>query len=109
MTALRDQYPAGSRHRVLRDGARLTGLVPKPGYQQGWSCHLAAGDVIEAAGYGPGWGSDPGYGIHFRVPGVNFAEFQPSQGGAFNFGPADGWLEAVADDTPLTELPVEEV
>lgn len=94
-----ERYPAGARFRVVRPGARLTGWKPERGGYSGWRRDLKVGDVIESRGFGPDFGSDPGYGIHWKVDEtVDAVTFQPSQGGLFSFGPADGYLEEVAAD-----------
>jgi hypothetical protein len=88
-------YMPGKKFRVIKEGARLTGWERKHGYFKGWARDLEVGEVVESLGYGPGIGSDPGYGIHFKVPDMSFVEFSPSQGGVFNYHPLDGYLEPV--------------
>lgn len=97
------EYKVGAKFRVIRGGARLSGFKPIAPYtQQGWRQDLAVGDVIECTGYGPGWGSDPGYGIGFTseqslAEHVNAVDFWPSAGGPFSFRPAPGYLESVEE------------
>jgi hypothetical protein len=103
--ALRDEYPKGQRFRVIKAGGSLSGMMPMAGHSnayQGWGQDLAVGEIITCLGYGPGWGSDPGYGIHFttdkvRQDHVSFAEFRPMAGGAFDYHPADGYLEKIPE------------
>lgn len=97
-------FPKGAKFRVVKDGARLSGMVPfAGGAYQGWGHVLAVGDVIESRGFGPGWGSDPGYGVHWTCEAVrearaSFVEFKPSgSGNWFTYWPAAGWLEQVCD------------
>jgi hypothetical protein len=89
-------YAPGAKFRVIKEGARLTGWQPAgPSSHRGWRQDLHIGDVIECTGVGPGWGSDPGFGVEFKVPGVNSVDFQPSVGGIWNYRPAPGYLEPV--------------
>lgn len=100
-----EEYVAGARFRVIKEGARLSGMKPMPGYFQGWGVDLHVGDVIETTDWGAGWGSDPGYGIHVKVPGINFAEFRPSGSTYWMiYWPDRSYLEQVANDTPLTDF-----
>jgi hypothetical protein len=105
MVALSKEWPEGQKYRVVQDGAWLSGLKPEPGLSNaygGWRQDLAVGDVITSLGFGPGWGSDPGYGIHFSTDqvvaeGVCYAEFKPMDGSLFNYHPKEGWLEPVVE------------
>ena len=90
-------WAPGKKFRVIKEGGRLSGWTPKPGYQQGWTRELHVGDVIVCEGTRWGWGSDPGYGVGFIEEGVNCPEFWPSEGGAFGYHPAPGYLEEVQD------------
>jgi hypothetical protein len=102
-------WPKGKKFRLLKAGY-LDGMIPMrlhPNAHQGWQQQLSVGDVITCEGYGPGWGSDPGYGVHFSTPQskaehVVFAEFRPMAGGLFNYRPADGWLEPVEEEAPIS-------
>jgi len=94
-------YEPGAKFRIVREGAHLSGLTPIRGMSssyRGWRQDLHVGDVIECAGFGPGWGSDPGYGIGWfseqaREDHASFVEFYPEVGGAFAYRPAPGFLE----------------
>lgn len=93
-------YPQGAKFRVIAEGAYLTGYAPLqgttcPGALVSWRQNLAVGDVIECRGYGPDWGSDPGYGIHWVHPEASHVMFHPYEGGIFNFHPKPGYLERV--------------
>lgn len=93
---LHETYPPGSRWRVLKPGLRLSGWRPTgPGTFQGVGRELHPGDVIECDGFGPGWGSDPGYGINWRDPEYGKCDLWPAQGSAFSYHPPDGYLERV--------------
>lgn len=98
MTTPQEQYAAGKKFRVVKEGARLSGMEPKPGYLQGWGQVLHIGDVIECAGLRGGWGSDPGPDtIQWRVEGKSFVEFLPREGGMWGpHAPAEGYLEEVS-------------
>jgi hypothetical protein len=86
--------------RVIREGARLTGMVPVAPYtQQGWSKQLHVGDVITCAGsgmtFGDGvpalkWKDENGQWL------ANDCIFQPVQGGMWSGQiPEDGYLQEV--------------
>lgn len=103
----RHLFPAGAKFKVIKEGAYLTGMKPMTGYggaYSGWQQNLHVGDVIQSLGFGPGWGSDPGYGIHWttekaRVEHVSFVEFKPNgSGNWFTYWPAEGYLERVEDE-----------
>lgn len=103
MTRTIDQYARGRRFRVVRPGASIRGLVPDRGAYRGWTQTLRVGDVIECLGFGRGWGSDPGYGVHWTTEvawaaGATFAEFFPSAGGMWQYHPQDGFLEPERSD-----------
>jgi hypothetical protein len=93
-------YEAGQKYRVIREGARLTGMVPVAPYcQQGWSKQLHVGDVITCAGsgmtFGDGvpalkWKDEDGEWL------ANDCTFQPVQGGMWSGQiPEDGYLQQV--------------
>lgn len=90
-------YEPGAKFRVVREGARITGLTESryPGVMKDSRRYLSVGDVIECAGYGAGWGSDPGFGVEFRDPDMGLVEFHPWIGGPFNYRPEPGYLEPV--------------
>lgn len=91
---LKDEYPPGKKFRVVKEGAYLTGMLPiGNGGFQGTMRNLHVGEVIESTGFGNGWGSDPGSGIHFKDGAAWFVEFKPSVGGAWAYQPAPGYLE----------------
>lgn len=93
-TTARELYVPDARFKVVTPGAYLDGWAPDgPGCFRGWRTNLQVGDVITCRGHGWGFGSDPGQGVHWVVGGVNCAEFRPSQGGIWNYHPADGYLE----------------
>jgi hypothetical protein len=97
------EYAPGRRFRVVREGLKLTGWQPKPGYQQGWGQDLHVGDVITCLGWGPGWGSDPGYGIEWTSEEAekvraNSLDTWPSVGGAWGYRPPVGYLEPIEED-----------
>jgi hypothetical protein len=92
------EYAPGVRFEVVRDGARLMGMVPDNNHSftyKSWRKYLAVGDVIECAGYGSGFGSDPGFGVEFRDPEGGLCEFHPWIGSAFNYRPEPGYLRPV--------------
>jgi len=99
MSNLSAKYPPGKKFRVVREGAYLSGWTAgsSPGSFHGWRKDLHAGEVVETLGYGRDMGSDPGYGIHFKADAA-FVEFKPSQGSAFDFEPADGYLEPIEEE-----------
>lgn len=92
-------YTPGRRFRVIREGASLAGMVSeRPFSSQGWSQQLPVGTVITCTGFGPGWGSDPGYGVEWASDeatraGAFSLEFRPGAGGIWNQHPAPGYLE----------------
>ena len=95
---LAEDFPPGSRWRVTRLGAWLSGLEPQPGYHSGWSRWLAVGEVIEVDRVAPGWGSDPGPPVvQWSEPGVQFVEFRPSVGTFWSPRPDVSYLERIDD------------
>lgn len=93
------EYAPGKRFRVTREGARLVGMVStRPFSAQGWSQALPVGTVITCTGFGPGWGSDPGFGVGWTSgeaarSSAFSLEFRPGAGGIWNQHPAPGYLE----------------
>lgn len=49
----------GREYVIVKQAARVYGMVPKQGYMSGWSQDLQPGDVVRYEDAGPGWGSDP--------------------------------------------------
>jgi hypothetical protein len=83
-------------YRVVKEGAYLTGWKSSGTSSWGsWRRDLEVGEVIVCAGFGAGFGSDPGFGVEFRDPEVGLTEFHPWVGGAFNYRPEPGYLEPV--------------
>lgn len=87
-------WDPGKKFRVVVEGCQLSGWQPfEQGAFSGWSRRLQVGEVIECAGYGAGFGSDPGFGVEFHDPEVGLAEFHPTIGGILNYRPEPGCLE----------------
>jgi hypothetical protein len=92
-------YDAGKRFRVTKSGARLTGFIlRRDGANQGWTQELSPGDEIECLGFGPGFGSDPGYGINWtseraKAERAHSLTVSPSEGGIWSYRPVAGYLE----------------
>jgi hypothetical protein len=97
-------YAPGRRFRVAREGLRLSGMVPSgPSAWSGWAQELHPGDIVTCTGYGPGWGSDPGYGVEFateqsRSAHAGGCEIRPSVGGVFAYRPPPGALVPVRSE-----------
>ena len=93
------EYAPGAQFRVIKEGTRLIGMVPiAPHTQQGWGQALKSGDIVTCTGFGPGWGSDPGYGVEFTTPEsitahAGSCQLIPSTGGMWAERPAPGILE----------------
>jgi hypothetical protein len=98
------EYAPGGKFRVVKEGARLSGWTPMaPSAWSGWSQVLHVGDVIECRGFGPGFGSDPGYGVEWtseqaREAHAGSCDFWPSVGGMWSYHPAAGFLEPVDEE-----------
>jgi hypothetical protein len=96
------EYAPGSRFRVAAEGVTLSGLVPDgPSCWRGWKQALAVGDVVTCTGYGAGFGSDPGYGVHFTserslAEHAGFCALRPGAGNMFSYRPQPGLLEPLA-------------
>jgi hypothetical protein len=104
---IRDLYPAGARFRVVHD-ANIDGMRPiGPNAHTGWRKRLIPGDVLTCDGYGPGFGSDPGYGVHWCAcngePCV-MGEFYPSAGGPFAYQPKPGFVAMMPPDSAAVAL-----
>jgi len=92
------EYVKGMKYRVVKSGARLSGMKPIRGGERGWATTLSPGTVLTCDGtsmtFGDGvpvvkWLDADGRWI------ANDCEFQPTQGGMWNSRPADGYLEPV--------------
>lgn len=95
-------YVPGALYEV-RSPCRLSGWTPVQGGHQGWGLRLEPGHLLTCRGYGPGWGSDPGFGIEWtceeaRAVHASACELSPSVGGAFAYRPAIG-LVAVLENS----------
>jgi hypothetical protein len=93
------EYAPGRQFRVIAEGLRLYGVIPDgPSAWRSWAQDLRPGDIVTCTGYGPGFGSDPGYGVEFTTSESEQAhagacEIRPSVGGIFGYRPAPGALE----------------
>lgn len=99
------EYNPRARFRVIKAPCSIAGWKSSgPSAWNGWRRNLEVGDVIVCAGYGPGFGSDPGYGVEFQSeePGVGTCMFHPMVGSAFDYRPAPGYLEPVEDEEEST-------
>lgn len=96
-------YRVGARYRVLRPGARLSGMMPTGPYcQKGWRRDLEPGDVLTYKGrsmtFGDGvpamkWAGPDGEWL------ANDCTIWPYQGGMWGgMVPMDGLLEEVTDE-----------
>jgi len=94
------KFEKGKRYRVIKSGARLTGMQPiRTGSFQGWRMDLAVDDIITCLGksmtMGDGvpalkWADENG------APLANDCLFKPTQGGMWSGQvPEDGYLEEV--------------
>lgn len=92
------KFEKGKRYRVIRPGARLSGMQPaRPGTLQGWKRDLAVGDILTCLGTSMTRGDG--------VPAVKWADengeqlavdctFDPVSGGLWSGQvPVDGYLE----------------
>lgn len=90
-------FTKGKRYRVIKNGARITGMVSLGyGAFTGFSCKLPIGTIITCSGssmsFGDGvplvkWTDEKGNFI------CNDAEFSPSVGGMWNRQPDSSYLE----------------
>jgi hypothetical protein len=98
------RYTPGARFRIVRNGAVLRGMtLVGRGRFRGWSQPLHVGDVLHCTGFGPGWGSDPGYGVEFTsersvADGAVHCDVSPHVGGAWSYRPDPSFVEAVESD-----------
>jgi hypothetical protein len=98
-------FAPGARFRVVGAGAYLDGLQPfgsHAGAWSGWKQELHVGDIITCTGFGPGFGSDPGYGVEFttekaKADNAIHCDFRPMTGGMWNYHPFPGYLIPVPD------------
>lgn len=96
-------YAPGTKFKVVVEGLRLSGYVPTQwhGASDGWSQQLQPGDILTCTGFGPGLGSDPGFGIEFtseeseRVRAYH-CSVRPESGGPWGYHPRPGTVEAAS-------------
>jgi len=99
--APRQLYTEGRKFRVIREGARLSGLVPSgPSAHRGYGFDLHVGDVITCTGWSMGWGSDSIPCTHWTAEGIDpsaqFVDFRPTAG-LWQPYPADGFVEPIEE------------
>jgi hypothetical protein len=100
MTGARAVWTEGSQWRVIREGARLSGMVSGgPGWMRGWGRPLVVGEVVTCVGFKMGWGSDSIPEAMFSTPDsiearASFVNINP-QVGMWQPYPQDGYLERV--------------
>lgn len=99
-------YAIGARFEVVRDGLWIDGMIAGawPNSHQMWRQSLEVGDVLTCLGYGPGFGSDPGYGVEFdteksRAAGAYNCDVHPPIGGIFAYRPSPGALRPLPAET----------
>lgn len=97
-------FAPGGRFRVVRTGARLVGWQSMHGGFRGWVQELEVGDEIVCTGYGPGMGSDPGYGVEFTseksmADRASKCEFWPTVGGTWAYHPDVSFIETVEQES----------
>lgn len=94
----RADFCEGRKFRVIKAGAKLQGMQPVRGGQQGWAQSLAVGTILTCAGksmtFGDGvpivkWTDENGKFL------ANDCEFKPSLGGMWSSYPNPEFLEAV--------------
>lgn len=93
-------YAPGAKFKVVSEGVYVSGMKPDHRWSNTWGGYredLPVGTVIECNGFGPGWGSDPGYGIEWKIEGVDHVEVRPAIGGVWAYRPAPGLLEPVEE------------
>lgn len=91
-------FKQGTRWRVVREGARLWGMVPIAPYaQQGWQRQLRVGDVLTCGGMGMTFGDGVNAIKWLGENGewlANDCLFEPVKGGMWGGQvPGDGYLE----------------
>lgn len=99
----RDIWTPGSQWRVVQEGARLSGMVNKGAWHQGWGRVLAVGEVVTCEGFKMGWGSDAIAEVMFSTPDsiearAAFVNINP-QAGMWRAWPMDGYLERIEEET----------
>lgn len=98
------EYAPGRKFRVVQEGLKLSGLGPySNGGHVGWKQELHVGDVIECTGFGPGWGSDPGFGVEWTSEAARTAravhcDIYPSVGGIWAYRPPAGSVEPIKEE-----------
>lgn len=98
------EYAPGRKYRVRVTGAWLDGMITAgPSAWQGWRQDLQPGDILTCTGYGPGFGSDPGFGVEFtseqsEIDEAFHCEVRPMAGGIWNYHPAPGVVEPVPEE-----------
>jgi hypothetical protein len=97
------RYTEGKKFRVIKEGAKLSGLVPGNGpWHNGWGRDLVVGEVITCRGFQWGWGSDPGQEVFFTAdnmpPHASYVKVTPTVYGAMTSWPQDGYLEEITDE-----------
>lgn len=92
------EYAPGRKFKVTRAGCELSGMKPDGPYSwRGYKRPLEVGEVITCAGFGAGFGGDPGYGVEFYEAGVGTCEFRPSTGSMWTYRPQPGCLEPIEE------------
>jgi len=93
------EYAPERKFRVVAEGVTMSGMtVEGPNQWGGFRADLPRGTEIVCRGFGPGWGSDPGYGVEWKPPEGRSAvhcEVRPDHGGMWAYRPAPGLLEPV--------------
>lgn len=98
----RKLYVEGASFRVVKEGARLEGLVTfGASAWGGWSRPLRVGEVLLCRGWLPGWGSDSIPHVQFTgkdvPPNADWVHVWPMSG-LWRPYPLEGYLEKVEDD-----------
>lgn len=103
MTTKQSDWKAGASYRVIREGARLRGMLPARApngclYHIGWGRSLAVGEVIVCDGTTMTMG-DGVPAVKWRdqnvTTGIRDCIFSPQVGNMFSMVPADGYLEPI--------------
>lgn len=95
------EYAPGRKFRVVAEGVYATGMTPyAPSAWSGFRQALPVGTVIECAGFGAGWGSDPGFGVEWVMDGHVHVEVRPAspEGSMWAYRPLPGMLEPVEEE-----------
>ncbi|WP_306150708.1 hypothetical protein [Roseovarius sp. MMSF_3281] len=101
-------FKAGQQWRVIKQGARLSGMQPA-GYcaQQGWSMALEVGTVLTCAGVSMSFGDGVPLVKWLDAEGKHLANdctFHPSNGAMWWNAPAPGWLVPYSDDAQIWSI-----